>query len=282
MRSYDQFVNRPHGDLRQQLLLLGMSETAITMSMPQMWFAPATTDPYSPAVVMIVEAIQYHLGLQQTGYIDAPTKRALSLCCGASWANRPWSIVVGQVLANRKRAGAETMYEYQRPMAGPLDSFVDWAKGLLGGGSDEMTFDPMETAFTVNGTTCIPTTSAVKRGYVEFQKQLNRAQAALSLGPTVGVDGKLGNETLMAAKRVALAAPGQVGLMGTATSCSALARSATAWTPLLKQIGDSRSVPAGGGGGLPAGLPERVAGIPLPVVAAAVGVGLVYWYKQRR
>jgi hypothetical protein len=289
MRSYDQFVNRPYGDLRQQLLQLGMSETAVTMAMPQMWFMPATTDPYSPAVIMIVEAIQYTLGLPQTGYLDPATKNALALRGGAGWANRPWAVVVGEVLANRKQRGAETMYEYQRPMAGPLDSFVDWAKGLFGGGgggaAGEMTFEPMETAFTVSGTTCIPTTPAVKRGYEEFQRQLNRAQSALGLSPQIKVDGKIGTDTLSAAKRVAGSAVAQVGAMGLATSCAALAKTATGWTPLLKTIGDSRNVPAGGGGGgggLPSGIPERVAGIPLPIVAVAVGVGAVYWYKNRR
>lgn len=93
---------------RDLLVALGIGQFNATMIIPMMLTQPATTDPKSPAIIMLVRAIQnqlYVMGathLDNTGYLDMPTAEYLDELLGPQWINRQWADVVRAVVTARQ------------------------------------------------------------------------------------------------------------------------------------------------------------------------------------
>jgi len=96
--------------VRNLLLALGIGEYQAQMITPNMFQAPATTDPKSPHIMMVVQAIQQKLiaagyQISPTSYLDSPTAAALDDAVGSGWESSPWSNVITQVLATTNTPG---------------------------------------------------------------------------------------------------------------------------------------------------------------------------------
>lgn len=131
---------------RDLLEALGISHHNATTIIQYMMIAPAVTDPKSPQIILLVRAIQtvlYALGatdVQNTGYLDEPTARALGAVSGANWQRMSWGANVGAVLRARD-LGMDLSPPAQLPPAttsgvpvavsGPLDFLPDIPGGII-------------------------------------------------------------------------------------------------------------------------------------------------------
>lgn len=89
--------------VRDILLGLGIGDFNATIMIQPLWTAPATTDPKSPAIIMLVAGIQRTLnklgaGLSVSGYLDQPTARALAHLNGSGWEQKAWVVNAEGVL----------------------------------------------------------------------------------------------------------------------------------------------------------------------------------------
>jgi hypothetical protein len=89
---------------REALNALGIGNFNATMVIQYMFIAPATTDPKSPPIMVLVRAIQDRLRrlgypVPSHGYLDVPTANAITAAVGAGWQNRAWGDTVKAVLA---------------------------------------------------------------------------------------------------------------------------------------------------------------------------------------
>lgn len=131
---------------RDLLKALGITDHNATTIIQYMMIAPATTDPKSPQIIMLVRALQrvlWDLGatdVQNTGALDPQTARALRMVAGDSWERMPWAGNVSAVLSARdigmRLTPAPT--DVVAPMAGvpvavsgPLDFLPDVPGGLI-------------------------------------------------------------------------------------------------------------------------------------------------------
>ncbi len=94
-------------DNRYLLTELGIGHFNATMILQYMPIAPATTDPKSAPVMLLVQGIQMRLqqlgaAVRQTGYLDQATAMVLDRLIGPGWEQRPWGQVVTAVLAALK------------------------------------------------------------------------------------------------------------------------------------------------------------------------------------
>ncbi len=135
---------------RDLVLKLGIGSFNAPMVQQWMFTQPATTDPKAPGVILMVRALQAKLGqmgapIMNTGYLDKPTAAVLEQLIGYGWLNRPWSEVVGAVIAAREqRLDLSKTVPAQKPieqytvsqmppqgMAGVFDFLPDVPGGLL-------------------------------------------------------------------------------------------------------------------------------------------------------
>lgn len=128
---------------REMLTSLGIGQFNATMIIPFLWFAPATTDPRSSPVLMLVRAIQRNLfalgaSLHETGFLDEPTAAVLERLMGPGWMNGSWAEVVGAVLAAKRNHYTFAVQpavapEVHGPQAvgGVLDFLPDVPGGML-------------------------------------------------------------------------------------------------------------------------------------------------------
>ena len=89
---------------REMLIALGVGQFNVTMSLPYVWFMPRSCDPYAQGVMQLVQALQHGCNargynLELTGWMDAPTQRALHKISGPSWQDKTWLQLVGDVLS---------------------------------------------------------------------------------------------------------------------------------------------------------------------------------------
>lgn len=93
---------------RELLLSLGIGQFNATQIIPFLEIAPATTDPKSPPVILLVRALQSALyemgavGVSNTGYLDRPTADALARITGPDWERTSWGGNVQSLLGHRK------------------------------------------------------------------------------------------------------------------------------------------------------------------------------------
>lgn len=130
-------------NMRVILSGIGMGQFNATMTIPYMMVSPATTDPKSPSVILMVRHIQralYALGatdVADSGRLDAETAAALNQVVGSGWEGQPWSVTIEAVNNARRRGMRVTPASY--PMAdgvpvgvgGPLDFLPDVPGGLV-------------------------------------------------------------------------------------------------------------------------------------------------------
>lgn len=127
---------------RELLKGIGIGDFNATMIIQYLFVAPATTDPRSSPIIIMVEHIQRTLnemgaGIPISGYLDTPTARALYDVVGPNWEKISWGQVIGVVLdgyeAGYSAAPAEALVPAPAPMAvgGPLDFLPDVPGGLL-------------------------------------------------------------------------------------------------------------------------------------------------------
>ena len=120
---------------------LGVSHFNAAMVIQIFWSNPATTDPKSPGVVMLVEYLQRALiaaggdaqGVTVNGRIDDATNAALEALV-PGWLFQPWSKVTKAVLDFRDSGGtfkAGPVSVVAQPMSGLPMGLPDVPGGLL-------------------------------------------------------------------------------------------------------------------------------------------------------
>lgn len=98
--------------VRNLLLAIGVSRTAAAMVTPNMYQAPAVSDPKSPHIMVVVGHLQDALNtmgyqLTRTGYLDLPTAHAMSDIVGPGWERMTWADNIAAVLAAKKQPGIQ-------------------------------------------------------------------------------------------------------------------------------------------------------------------------------
>lgn len=136
-------MSKESPSIREILAAIGMGQFNITMAIPLMLVSPATTDPKSNQVILVVQHIQralFELGATDvpvSGQLDEATARALQQVVGPNWERMPWAASVRAIVtAQRNGARIGTMPRVTRaavPMAvgGPLDFLPDVPGGLF-------------------------------------------------------------------------------------------------------------------------------------------------------
>lgn len=130
---------------RDLLEAIGVGHFNATMLIQYMMIAPATTDPKSPSVILIVRAVQqtlYQMGatdVADSGRLDAATASALENVAGPDWERMSWGAVIRAVIDARNagmRLDAPAMLSmpsdgYPVAVSGPLDFLPDLPGGLF-------------------------------------------------------------------------------------------------------------------------------------------------------
>lgn len=116
--------------LRNLVMKLGIGRYQAQTVIPNLFQAPAVTDPKSPHSILVVQHLQDALnemgaGLARTGYLDADTSDALDRVVGPQWERQPWSSVIAHVLAAKNAPGAYAAADRSR--AAPLPQNVTFA-----------------------------------------------------------------------------------------------------------------------------------------------------------
>jgi hypothetical protein len=228
MRARAQLVNAPYRDVRQELLELGMDDVTATMAVPYIWFLPGTSDPYSPVVIMVVEAIQHKLqtlgvATRADGFVDGATNAALASIAGPDWKAKPWITVIGDVLAASRKAS---------PMS--LGSLGDY--DVVGYYGSLGVVDTDKWTHARDGS-CMGLSPVVVGLFKEVQAQANRVlkQRGQKL---LAVDGFLG------ARTVAVVADVIGGPSAAFNTCDELARQADVIAAQIKDIANKAGAPA--------------------------------------
>ncbi len=127
---------------RSLLVSLGVGQFNATGVIPFMMFAPGTTDPKSPAVVLLVQHLQrvlFAMGAHdvvENGHLDVPTAHALAHLVGPGWERMTWAQNVAAVLSARERGVRLEHPVAEHPgmplaVSGPLDFLPDVPGGLF-------------------------------------------------------------------------------------------------------------------------------------------------------
>lgn len=126
-------------DLLMELGIGGFNATGVIVYMQ---IAPATCDPKSVHVTLLVEAVQkalFEMGFTDvplSGRLDAPTASALAKVVGPDWERLVWSTNIERLVrAKREGYRKPAKPRSERPvvmsMGGPLDFLPDVPGGLL-------------------------------------------------------------------------------------------------------------------------------------------------------
>jgi hypothetical protein len=126
---------------RTLLTDLGIGQFNATMVIQYMFVAPATTDPKSPPIILLVEKIQRALAQMGadvviTGALDLQTASYLSAVVGERWMTMPWSATVSAVVSARDNGldlspTVATVAVAPAALSGPLDFLPDVPGGLV-------------------------------------------------------------------------------------------------------------------------------------------------------
>lgn len=104
---------------RDLLKAIGVGDFNATMVIQDMFTAPATTDPRSAPIVIMVQHIQRTLndmgaGVPVSGYLDQPTAAALRRVVGPNWERISWSQNIAAIV-DSKRVGISAAHGRQPP-----------------------------------------------------------------------------------------------------------------------------------------------------------------------
>ncbi|MDX1421554.1 MAG: hypothetical protein R3322_00350 [Kiloniellales bacterium] len=192
---------RPQGqnDVVDILMDLGIDRVNATMIIPFVWFTPSTVDPYAPNIIMLVEGIQSYLSrlgyfTRRDGFVDDATMRALRIVAGPQWKSRPWVNIVEDVLnaSPTKRAPVN-------PFDEGLGALREIKGGRLAMGNLSTTSwcskrHPKPNCRVLAGI-AIPMDAQTLAVFKGLQTQLNR-MAAVGAAKAVGIDGRIGPDTI--------------------------------------------------------------------------------------
>ncbi len=94
---------KTQGNMRELLARIGIGQFTATMIIQSMFMAPATTDPKSPPIIMLVTHIQRAINkmgwpLRISGYLDVQTANALTEIVGQGWESRSWGDNVSAIV----------------------------------------------------------------------------------------------------------------------------------------------------------------------------------------
>lgn len=133
-------------NLRDLLIALGVGQFNATMMIQYLSIAPATTDPKSPQIALLVRHIQqalYGIGeraVANSGVLDRPTASALDRIVGVNWERQPWSVTIAAVVNAMRRPSMPSMMTLPAPIddigtpvavGGVFDFLPDVPGGLL-------------------------------------------------------------------------------------------------------------------------------------------------------
>jgi hypothetical protein len=135
----------PERNIRELLKAIGVGNVNASGIIQYAWMAPATTDPRSGPIIIMVQGIQQMLQamgaeIRVSGYLDTPTAAALERIVGPQWEQISWAANIGAILAARKAgmsaaptpaaAPAPQVISAQPPM-GLFDFLPEVPGGLL-------------------------------------------------------------------------------------------------------------------------------------------------------
>jgi hypothetical protein len=113
-------------NIREMLLAAGIGQFNATMSIPYMYFLPRTCDPAAQGVIQIVEGLQNLLRARGErvpldGWMGKQTIDAVLKFSGATWRDKSWMQIYGDVLRGRRAPG----FERDAPVSAQgLDGYV--------------------------------------------------------------------------------------------------------------------------------------------------------------
>lgn len=215
---------------------MGMDRVNAGMAVPQMWITPASSDPYSPVTIMMVQAIQRRLAKMGTvsrgdGFVDKATSAALAQLAGHNWNQLTWMQLFQRVLGGKAAKGMGAM-GYTGMGYSALGTLEDsqWC-------SSKNPICPSPLKGIVK-----PMTVAAADLFKLVQSETNRV-AQMTGSPKVAVDGRIGPGTLSAVNK-AVKSGSVVGsfLPGYAT-VEDLARNADVVHVALSTIANSLNAP---------------------------------------
>lgn len=101
-------MTKTQGNMRELLTRIGIGQFNATMVIQSMFMAPATTDPKSSSIIILVQHLQKEIvkmgwPIRVTGYLDTPTANALAEIVGPGWESRSWGDNVSAVVNARAR-----------------------------------------------------------------------------------------------------------------------------------------------------------------------------------
>ena len=210
-------VNGGTYDTVEAAMKMGLNRVNATMVTPFMWFTPGGSDPYSPVVIMLVEALQHrlrHLGYENRadGFVDRATSAALSKISGPTWKQKAWVQVYGDVLhtaatGHRPRTTEEDIMSYSHMGAingrGRVRYLREAPAGTRWGTLGDVertdwcsTSNPQGNCKPYAGI-CKPMNSRTLAFAKDLQRQLNRILKAQKK-PLLYVDGSIGPKVVAA------------------------------------------------------------------------------------
>jgi hypothetical protein len=94
---------KTQGHMRELLTRIGIGQFNATMIVQYMFMAPATTDPKSSAIILLVTQIQKALQMlgcdvAVSGYLDPTTANYMSQVVGSGWESRSWGDNVSAIV----------------------------------------------------------------------------------------------------------------------------------------------------------------------------------------
>lgn len=155
---------------RYLLTRLGIGNFNATLVITQMSIAPATTDPKSPGIILLVKAIQRRLNalgakLTVTGYLNTDTATWLRKVVGQGWEQLPWGQNVSALLA---ASPFRITVGRRAPTGRMAQAAPDNVDTTLSGISDSITAHPF--AWALGGVAAYLVITTGRRGPARFRR----------------------------------------------------------------------------------------------------------------
>lgn len=125
--------------IRSMLSAAGVGDFNATMSIPYMYFLPRSCDPNVQGVMQLVEGLQNLLNakgahLTVNGWMGAETAAAVRRFGGATWRDKTWLQLYGDVMRGRVARGQTQV---------PAAQSQPVAASTMGGLVDDLTMSPL-------------------------------------------------------------------------------------------------------------------------------------------
>lgn len=226
---------------------MGMNRGVATLAVPFMWVTPGGSDPFSPTVIMIVNAAQARmreLGYKVTGhgFAGKTTQAAFAAVSGPDWKNKSWIQIYGDLLTASKagRRNSVPMGDFMYTQGLGNYSQALGAIGVTGWCSDKNPQPPCKP----RGGSCIPKNAATLASFKAAQNAINRILKAKSKGGYISVDGRPGPGTLRALDKARVAAGLPAGqALGPFSHCDQFAAVADVIAITLGSLADQLGAP---------------------------------------